>query len=408
MKIIDEKARLFGKINVIDFFALLFLISLLPMFYFGYKIFTKKPEKILEPNKFIEVEINAKFIKVEPKVLRLISEKDKEVDEKGMVIGEIISLGEPKPYEYKFDLRGEEVNKIDPILKGIPAKLRVMAKAIDDGLYYKNKRIIINSPIDFKTGEYSVQAIVTATQMAEVIGELRAEVAVILKNLDESTLKLISVGDKELNEKNEVIAEILSIGKIEPDSREISLGSGSYTTIYPSGRKQVNVKMRLKCLIDDAGQLYFKNNRITGNSSLEFKTDKYTVFGKIATLYEPASFPLKRQWIQAVIKFSGVISEVAKLVYEGDKETNAEGQIVARLKKIVSNKSSEVLVLKEDKWITLDHPFQKDIVVILDILCVEKEGVFYFKNYPIKIGNTIVFSPEMYSISGTVIGLEIK
>lgn len=32
MKIIDEKGRLFGKINVIDFLVILFVVSLLPMF----------------------------------------------------------------------------------------------------------------------------------------------------------------------------------------------------------------------------------------------------------------------------------------------------------------------------------------------------------------------------------------
>lgn len=45
MKIIDEKGRLFGKINLIDFLAVLFLLSLTPMFYFGYKIYSKKPPK---------------------------------------------------------------------------------------------------------------------------------------------------------------------------------------------------------------------------------------------------------------------------------------------------------------------------------------------------------------------------
>ena len=43
MRIIDEKGRLFGKINVIDFLVILFLISLTPMFYYGYKIFNAPP-----------------------------------------------------------------------------------------------------------------------------------------------------------------------------------------------------------------------------------------------------------------------------------------------------------------------------------------------------------------------------
>lgn len=50
MKIIDDKGRLFGKINVIDFLALLFLLCLTPMFYFGYKLYVgnKKAEAELK------------------------------------------------------------------------------------------------------------------------------------------------------------------------------------------------------------------------------------------------------------------------------------------------------------------------------------------------------------------------
>lgn len=43
MKIIDNKGRIFGKINIIDFGVLLFVLFLLPMFYFGGKIFCYPP-----------------------------------------------------------------------------------------------------------------------------------------------------------------------------------------------------------------------------------------------------------------------------------------------------------------------------------------------------------------------------
>lgn len=44
MKIIDERGRLFGKINVIDLLAILFLASLVPMFNFGYRISHQNPK----------------------------------------------------------------------------------------------------------------------------------------------------------------------------------------------------------------------------------------------------------------------------------------------------------------------------------------------------------------------------
>lgn len=48
MKIIDEKGRLFGKINIIDFLVILFLLCILPGFYFGYQILTERPRQNTE------------------------------------------------------------------------------------------------------------------------------------------------------------------------------------------------------------------------------------------------------------------------------------------------------------------------------------------------------------------------
>lgn len=39
MAIIDKRGFIFGKINLIDFLVILFIVCLTPMFWFGYKIF---------------------------------------------------------------------------------------------------------------------------------------------------------------------------------------------------------------------------------------------------------------------------------------------------------------------------------------------------------------------------------
>jgi len=44
---IDNKGRLFGKVNIIDFLALIFLISLIPMIWLGNRIY-KKPMPVVE------------------------------------------------------------------------------------------------------------------------------------------------------------------------------------------------------------------------------------------------------------------------------------------------------------------------------------------------------------------------
>ena len=40
--LMDDKGRLFGKINILDFLVIIFLLSLTPCLYFGWKIYTKQ------------------------------------------------------------------------------------------------------------------------------------------------------------------------------------------------------------------------------------------------------------------------------------------------------------------------------------------------------------------------------
>ena len=169
MKIIDEKGRLFGKINVIDFMVVLFLLSLTPMFYFGYKIFNKKPalppppapatvESV--PKKVIETEMAFVFTKLDSKTLEMILAGDKEIDSNAEIIGLITSLGKPRPLVYEIDLgNGQKLNQEDLLIKEIPAILKLKVELKDNVMYYKDKPIKANSSIDFKSDKYVVQAL---------------------------------------------------------------------------------------------------------------------------------------------------------------------------------------------------------------------------------------------------------
>ena len=415
MKIIDEKGRLFGKINVIDFFVILFLFCLAPMFYFGFKIFTKKPVPVQEEKRdFVDIEILCNFIRLMSEDAKLVAIGDKEVDENGALMGQIIWLGEVKPYKHKFDIGIGNVQTIeDSTLKELPVRLKLNVETKDGSVYYKDKKITLDSPIDFKTEKYTlialpILALALETKKMQTVTR-NIDLYVILKLFDEDTLKLVSVGDKELDEKGNLVAEILNIGKIENDSYEIDLGGGNFVLGEDANRKQVSVKMRLRCKIQDNKQLYFKGNLVASNSFIEFKTNKYTATGRISKAYEATPILPKEKWLQLQVKFSGVIPELAKVITEGDAEKDVKGgSILSKLKSIVVNKFSDVMVIRDNTFVTLTHPFQRDIIANIDFLCIEKEGVLYFKNYPVKMGNSITFSSDLYSISGTIIGLEMK
>ena len=285
MKLIDEKGRLFGKINVIDFLVVLFLLCLMPMFYFGYKIMTKKP-MVEAPQKreFVEIIIDCRFIKLKPEVLDAILVGDKELDENGQVIGQIVSLGESKPYMLEFSIgKGQKMVIEDVILKQIEAKVKLKVEVKKDKLYYKDKVIKIASPLDFKTNKYSLSVVVALHKEVEEVEE---------------------------------------------------------------------------------------------------------------------------KWLSLQLKFSEVRPEVAAAIQEGDIEKDFSDKTLAGIQSIRSNIPSQVLSLRENEIITLGHPFNRDILVSLNVLCMKKEGVYYFKNYPVKLGNNIVFCTDSYSILGVIVGME--
>jgi hypothetical protein len=159
MKIIDDKGRLLGKINVIDFLVITFFISLTPMFYLGYKIFHTKQNVEIQKKEFKKIELNLVFKKISPQVLGLISVGDKETGETKETIGEISDLGEARPYGYEVNVGSSKKTIIDSVLKDLPVIMRIKAEVRQNNLYYKDRQISDNSVIDFVTDKYRVEAL---------------------------------------------------------------------------------------------------------------------------------------------------------------------------------------------------------------------------------------------------------
>lgn len=108
MKIIDEKGRLFGKINVIDFLVIFILFCLVPMFYFGYKILTKKT--IVITPELEEVILKVKFTNLLPKITETVKDGDEQVEFREEML------------ESKKVVRRIVVAKIEKILSNEPAE----------------------------------------------------------------------------------------------------------------------------------------------------------------------------------------------------------------------------------------------------------------------------------------------
>lgn len=162
MRLIDQKGMLLGRINIIDFLVIVFLISIAPMFYSGYKIFKNNPNIKIQTRQetkkqFVEIELDSTFIKLKPEVAKIIAVGDKQFDDSGKPIGEIIEVGKISPHldEFSIGTVGRMV-KEDLIMKQVPVKLRIKAENREGDLYYGNShsQIVNNLPSEFITDKY--------------------------------------------------------------------------------------------------------------------------------------------------------------------------------------------------------------------------------------------------------------
>ena len=168
MKIIDEKGRIFGKINVIDFIIVLFLIFLIPMSYYGYKLSQQKTHnKYNNETKKITIEVRALASRVIPEKVALVSVGDKEYIE-SHVLGEITSIVSNKPSREVFLSQTEEKIKFldHPFLKDIELIFTLKIKKENSQIFYQKVPIKIGNNFIFKTSKYNLKC-----QILEIIND---------------------------------------------------------------------------------------------------------------------------------------------------------------------------------------------------------------------------------------------
>ena len=533
MKVIDEKGRLFGKINAIDFLAILFLLCLMPMFYFGYKIFNRPVvvEK-KEEDPFTFIETSAIFKNLNPEVAKLIAIGDREIDDSGNVIGEILevgkvesnfikidlgegrtitkedhqrkqasvkirligeldgndilckgnklkigspisfktdryeikgiiipepyaetevskagfslikvdivfknlspeiaklisvgdfeadksgdtiakalSKGKPEPYSYKLDLGGGNyVTRTDPKKRQVLAKMEIMGRIEGNTFYFKDKRIALESTIEFNTNKYNVKGtIVKEPTPVRRSVKLPIKVDIVFKNLSPEIAKLISVGDFEADKSGDTIAKALSKGKPEPYSYKLDLGGGNYVTRTDPKKRQVLAKMEIMGRIE-GNTFYFKDKRIALESIIEFNTNKYRIKGLI--IKQPAQVKkIDREWVILKVKFTNLIPELTSCINEGDEERDISGALLAKVRSIVNNEPTETMVLlKEGEKVNIaKYPVNRDVILLIEGLCIKTQKGLFFKETRIKIGNGLVLRTDEYDIAGRIIGIE--
>jgi len=151
MKLIDDKGRLFGLINIIDLLILLLIIAVVGRY--AWKSQAQKPSGVQAQT--IEVVLLVKDVR--DATVNAIKEGDIVRETKSnVVLGKITNI-EVKPADTLVNTAdGKVVNYPNPILKDIYVTVRGTGTAGENAIVLGNSEIRIGTTLAFKTNIYAV------------------------------------------------------------------------------------------------------------------------------------------------------------------------------------------------------------------------------------------------------------
>ncbi len=157
MNIMDEKGRLFGRINVIDFVVILLLFSLIPILYVGYKLNTREDHAVMR-----SVSIKVRSVETMPELINVIKPGDVDMDPSGKPVGKIARIFEAVPSEVVV-LRGDNqlTMKTSNIKKDVLIMIEAVCEVKGGLLYYKEQPVKIGENIIFSTNLYTLRGVIT-------------------------------------------------------------------------------------------------------------------------------------------------------------------------------------------------------------------------------------------------------
>ena len=149
MKIIDERGSLFGKINIIDLFVVILILSVIPMVIWGSRL-ASHPESL--PKETIEVKI--KLNAIIPELAEVIKEGDVEEDKSG-IVGRIVKIISNEPQ--KILSMGEN---IESGYREIRLLLELSCVVGEGTIKYGNNVLRIGAGLTFTTDIYTVGGVI--------------------------------------------------------------------------------------------------------------------------------------------------------------------------------------------------------------------------------------------------------
>lgn len=408
MKIIDNEGMIFKKINIIDLLIIFFLLSFLPVFFYGYKLSVKAAERKMEATKIAEnhitTELYFKFYRVNPKELAMVSANDKELNSDGEQVAEIVSIIEIVPSEMEISVGSSEFKKIKETgLKDIIAKVKIYAELRPPYLFYKGKRIEIGSVVDFTTTKYILQAIVVDNlflrkEWVSVKMDLPLLVDIIADN--------IKSGYLERGIKGEIIGKLIKIISDEPvrlgavdieadDSSELCAAD---LDVFTLRRTLKDGRLANKIVLENLGM----TSAALKTAPEEAIVAAFVKILKMRDFYNKINVDLYNARLPGKIK-----ELLSKARFSNSTLTDKD---FMRLNRALLEAIYPVEVrnsqLKKNRHFILTTPNQRHLTILVSLFCSEKDGQFYFGDKLIKIGNQLCLTSDAYTVTGSIVEVE--
>ena len=161
--LIDGKGRLFSKINIVDLFVIVLILSVIPMFLMGHKVINAKIPAVVK--KEVVVRVEAKFYRVIPELAKVMAEGDVEQDDSGKTVGKLVKIiSNEQPEILTINATGVNENKLqfvpDPNYRNIKLLLEL---TVEEGrsIKYRGSVVKIGNPIVFTTDLYYIEGTIT-------------------------------------------------------------------------------------------------------------------------------------------------------------------------------------------------------------------------------------------------------
>ncbi len=222
---------------------------------------------------------------------------------------------------------------------------------------------------------------------------VETELTCMVKGITPETLQNLQKDPALLDPLNKTLGTIVSVGDTWPYQTSIDLGKGEEQILADPILINAQLTIRIKAELRDKS-LFIHDFPILADIPMPLRTSS-CAFSAIPIGNESR--------IAITVKFLGIMKEISRMVKYGDAEKERSGRTIATIKTISSNEPSQVAAIKveENKIVLVNAPHFHDILATLEVIATNKNGNLFFKNKPVKVGESFVFS-SFYTISGII------